>query len=87
MPRDMYVPKEDSYLELKNRFIFHPAIANQAERYEEIRTKAFELAEFIMRRCPGGREYALAMTHLEEAVFWANASIARNEELLITGEE
>ena len=72
MPLDTYVLKEDRFLELQNRFTYHPPIANQGQRYEEIRAKAFELAEFIMRRCPDSRELSLAMTHLEEAVFWAN---------------
>jgi len=37
------------------------------------------LAAYINENCPDSREKSLAFTKLEEAVMWANASIARNE--------
>jgi hypothetical protein len=37
-----------------------------------------DLAETIMCVCPNSRERSLALTKLEECMFWANASIARN---------
>ena len=33
----------------------------------------------MIASCPDSRELSLALTNLEQAVFWANASIARNE--------
>lgn len=65
--------------ELANRFTYHPPKGNQQSKYEEIRKNAFVIAEIINTLCPDSREKSLAITALEEAVFWANASISRNE--------
>ena len=67
--------KED----LKNRFTFHPATGDQPERYQAIREAALQLALGISESTPVCREQSLAFTHLEQAVMWANASIARHE--------
>ena len=64
--------------DLDNRFTFHPVQGDQGETYSAIRAKAKEFAEFIDARCPDSRELSLAVTHIEESVFWANAAIARN---------
>ena len=66
--------------ELANRFTYHPPTGTQTERYEAIRSRAHEFADFIERTTPESREQSLAMTALEEAVFWANAAIARREQ-------
>ncbi len=65
--------------QLDNNFIYHAPKEGQAERYQELRDKAKELAELINATCPESREKAVAFTQLETAMFWANASIARNE--------
>lgn len=65
--------------DLDNRFTYHAPNGDQPERYEEIRSAAKELAKFIVVNTPSSREQSLAVTKLEEAVFWANAAIARNE--------
>jgi hypothetical protein len=36
------------------------------------------MATIIENTCPESREKSLAITNLEQAVMWANASIARN---------
>lgn len=64
---------------LNNIYTYHAPKGDQQERYEDIREKARELAELIERCCPDSREKSLEHTKLEEAVMWANASIARNE--------
>lgn len=64
---------------LNNIYTYHAPKGDQQERYEDIREKARELAELIERCCPDSREKSLVHTKLEEAVMWANASIARNE--------
>jgi hypothetical protein len=64
---------------LDNNFMYHQPIGDQPERYEALRIKAKGLAMLINKSCPESREKALAMTKLEEATMWANASIARNE--------
>lgn len=64
---------------IENNFTYHAPKGDQAERYGKIREKARELAELMEESCPDSREKSLASTKLEEAVMWANASIARNE--------
>lgn len=65
--------------DLANRFTYHPPKGDQATRYEMIRDAAHNFAALVNEKCPDSREKSLAMTHLEDAVMWANASIARNE--------
>jgi len=65
--------------DLANRFTYHAPKDGQAERYQEIRDEAHGLAQMINAQCPESREKSLAITHLEDAVMWANAAIARHE--------
>jgi hypothetical protein len=69
---------EDNY-NLENRFTYHSPKEDQLDRYTLLRTAAKGLASHILSNTPKSREQSLALTHLEEAIFWANASIARNE--------
>jgi hypothetical protein len=64
---------------LENDFTYHPPKGDQVERYGAIRTAAGELARLIAEKTPESREQSVALTKLDEVVFWANASIARNE--------
>lgn len=64
---------------IENNFMYHSPKEGQPEKYTDIRVKAKELAYLIDEKCPNSREKSLAITKLEEAVMWANASIARNE--------
>lgn len=66
--------------EIANRFTYHAPMEVQVERYEEIRRMGLTLATVVYGSCPESREKSLAMTKIEEAVMWANASIARNED-------
>jgi hypothetical protein len=63
--------------DIKNRFKFHPGTEDSIPRHEEIRDSALMMAEDILSWVPEGREKSLALTRLEEAIFWANAGIAR----------
>jgi hypothetical protein len=65
--------------DIDNRFVYHGPKADQHKRYEDIRKNALAFAKLINEACPDSREKSLAITALEEAVMWANASIARNE--------
>lgn len=65
--------------DLENRFTYHAPKGDQQERYQNLRALGLELAELIVGTCPVSRERSLAFTNLEQAVFWANASIARRE--------
>jgi hypothetical protein len=65
--------------DLIKRFTYHPPKDHdQAEKYVTIRSHAHGLAALINEHAPDSREKSLAITHLEEAVMWANAAIARN---------
>lgn len=66
--------------ELEKRFTYHPPFGNQVERYQVLRDEAKSLANLIDGYAPDSREKSLAITHLEQAVMWANAAIARNEQ-------
>lgn len=63
--------------EIENRFTYHPPKPDQPAKYEQIRATAKELAYLILELTPGGREQSTAITKCEEAMFWANAAIAR----------
>lgn len=68
--------------ELDNNFTYHSPHGDQTLRYPMIRNKAKDFAKTILRRTPASREQSLALTKLEEVVFWANAAIARNETIV-----
>lgn len=66
--------------ELKSRFTYHaPRDKDQIEKYQVIRMEIFALACTLNTLLPESREKSLAFTALEEACFWANASIARHD--------
>lgn len=65
--------------DIDNRFTYHAPKATQPVKYEEIRELARNYAHRLNELCPESREKSLAFTALEDAVFWANAAIARNE--------
>jgi len=66
--------------ELANRFAYHkPSSPAVAEAHETVRNILFSVASQFQTNLPEGREKSLAITKLEEAMFWANAAIARNQ--------
>ena len=62
-----------------NIFTYHAPKPGQQEKYEKLRSTAKELAELILTSTLESREQEQALLKLEESIFWANASIARNE--------
>lgn len=65
--------------DIEMMFRYHSPRDDQISRYEVIREKAKELALHIWHSCPDSYEKSLAITNLQQAVMWANASIAINE--------
>jgi hypothetical protein len=64
--------------ELENRFSFHPAATpERVQAHEAVRAIIREAASDLNDLLPEGRDKALVMTHLESAMFSANAAIAR----------
>lgn len=64
--------------DLDNRFAFHAA-PDEEKRNEHtsVREACRRAAAEIDEIAPDGREKSLAMTKLEEAMFWGNAAVAR----------
>lgn len=66
-------------IDLANSFTYHLPQEGQPARYEEIRAAGRDFAEIIVGEVSDSRERTIAIGKIEEAVFWANAGIARNE--------
>jgi len=65
--------------DLAKRFTYVAPKPGQPEKYVTIRSAALGFADIVDNLCPDSLEKSLAITKIEEAVMWANASIARNE--------
>jgi hypothetical protein len=64
--------------DIDHRFTYHvPPDEERAKAHEGVRTVLGETAKYVVARTPAGREQSLAITKLEEAMFWANAALAR----------
>lgn len=63
--------------DLESRFTFHAADDEAADQHVAVRAECHRLADFLNYQLVGGREKELAITKLEEVMFWANAAIAR----------
>ena len=77
--RPSFNPRVSISMDVNNVFTYHKPFGNQQDRYQAIRSDAKVLALQIQQSCPDSRERALALTNLQQAVMWANASIAINE--------
>ena len=65
------------YADLDNRFAFHPADEDAASCHEAVRAAARRMAVSVLQVTPKSAEQTLALRKIEEAMMWANASIAR----------
>ena len=66
--------------DIENRFAYHKPNEKKVFLHQQIRDQVKTLAHYWDGNLPVGREQALALTKLEEAMFWANAAIARSSE-------
>ena len=63
--------------EIHDRVTYHSPSPAGVDRHARL-SAAFEaLMTVVNDTCPNGREQSLAFTNLEQAMFWANAAIAR----------
>ena len=67
-----------SKTDIDKRFDYHAPSTTREAKHHGIRAFYKGLAEYIIDTTPEGREQSLALTALEESMFWANASIARS---------
>ena len=63
--------------QITKNFKQHSLDADGTFKCGEIRSLCQSLAFSIDDLCPNSREKAVALTKLEEVMFWANAAIAR----------
>lgn len=67
--------------DIENRFKFHAATTEEKRNeHTSVRENCADLARFLNEKLPEGREKSLAITKLEEVMFWGNAAIARNND-------
>lgn len=65
--------------DIENRFAFHAATTEEKrDAHTSVRQQCRQLADFLNERLPEGREKSLAVTKLEEVMFWGNAALARD---------
>jgi len=67
--------------DIEHRFAFHPATTEEKrDDHASVRQACRRLADFLNEKLPDGREKSLAITHLEEVMFWGNAGLARQSD-------
>lgn len=64
--------------DIDKRFNHHPPTPPKVRMHEDVREVLRISAHAINTICPEGRDKSLALTKLEEAMFHANAAIARS---------
>jgi hypothetical protein len=71
----MHITDDD----LERRFNYHPPNTEEkVDRHQRVRAACLKAAgEVVDATGPQSREQSLAITKLEEAMYWANAAIAR----------
>ncbi len=60
-----------------DRFKYHTPTAEAVELHEATRHWIATMVQWMEENIPSCRERSVAITHLETAMFWANAGIAR----------
>jgi hypothetical protein len=68
------------HAEIDHRMTFHPVTGPaQAESYQKIREAGRVFAHLVADLTPYSREQSTAISKIDEAIMWANASIARED--------
>lgn len=64
--------------EFESRFTYQPPNPDTQPVFASIRDEGKRFAELISENCPDTREALKAIERVEEAIMWANASVARH---------
>lgn len=76
------VTATDLHERVDRDFGYHPpSTAEIIDAHEKVRAILATAAHQVIDLCPDSRELSLALTSLEEAMFWANGAIARTQTL------
>lgn len=71
-------PVQIALEDVNHRFAFHAATTDEKRfAHASARAACARAAADLVVLCPPGRELSTAITKLEEAMFWANAALAR----------
>ena len=65
--------------EISYRFKAHQMSDETKTKSDKIRDVVINVADIIDIYCSDSREKSLALTKLEECLFWCNADLARNQ--------
>lgn len=71
--------EKPTFEQLSHRYTYHAPKGDQASRYEIVRAAVLGCAKIIVEQTPCSPEQTRALNALDEAMFLANAAIARNE--------
>jgi hypothetical protein len=71
--------EKPTFEQLSKRYTYHAPKGDQASRYEIVRAVILGTAKIVVDNTPCSPEQARALNALDEAMFLANAAIARNE--------
>lgn len=66
--------------DIRNRINYHRPDTEGIRLIAQMRRLALDFSLGVQEHVPLARERALALTKIEEALFWANAGIARDPE-------
>lgn len=73
---------------IENNFAYHsPKDDTVKLTHENIRSTCRQAADTLFLLCPDSAERTLALRKLEEAMFWGNAAVARNQDKVSPGED
>jgi len=64
---------------IERNFKFHEVGAEQQTRIDRFRAACKELASAVDDCVPPGREQSVAITNLEQVMFWGTAGISRQK--------
>lgn len=63
--------------QVRRAFALYTPHGDQAGKMQAVRKMGLDVGLYLLEHTPESREQSLALTALEEVVFWANAAIVR----------